>query len=87
MRDTLIFSNKYYADKAGRSLIIGTKLDGTPTDTIEIREPNLAIMSFQHGYESHPDDPNYVKNDSKGAYVTAGASQTTNPLSCTINKD
>ena len=87
LRDTLIFSNKYYADKAGRSLIIGTKLDGTPTDTIEIREPNLAIMSFQHGYESHPDDPNYVKNDSKGAYVTAGASQTTNPLSCTINKD
>lgn len=27
LRDTLVFSNKYYADKAGRSLIIGTKLD------------------------------------------------------------
>ena len=41
LRDTLIFSNKYYADKAWRSLIIWTKLDWTPTDTIEIREPNL----------------------------------------------
>jgi hypothetical protein len=27
LRDVLVFSNKYYADKAGRSLIIGTKLD------------------------------------------------------------
>ena len=47
LRDTLIFSNKYYADKAGRSLIIWTKLDGTPTDTIEIREPNMMRIDFQ----------------------------------------
>ena len=47
LRDTLVFSNKYYADKAGRSLIIGTKLDWTPTDTIEIREPNLMRVDFQ----------------------------------------
>lgn len=47
LRDTLIFSNKYYADKAGRSLIIWTKLDWTPTDTIEIREPNLIRIDFE----------------------------------------
>lgn len=47
LRDTLIFSNKYYADKAGRSLIIWTKLDWTPTDTIEIREPNLIRVDFE----------------------------------------
>jgi len=47
LRDTLVFSNKYYADKAGRSLIIGTKLDWTPTDTIEIREPNIVRIDFE----------------------------------------
>lgn len=46
LRDTLVFSNKYYADKAGRSLIIWTKLDWTPTDTIEIREPNMVRLDF-----------------------------------------
>ena len=46
-RDTLVTSNKYYADKAGRSLIIWTKLDWTPTDTIEIREPNIFSQNFQ----------------------------------------
>lgn len=46
LRDVLIFSNKYYADKGGRSLIIWTNLDGTPTDTIEIREPNMMRLDF-----------------------------------------
>ena len=87
LRDTLIFSNKYYADKAGRSLIIGTKLDGTPTDTIEIREPNLSKMSFEIWYENHPTDPNYLKDETQGTYVSSGSNQTSNPLSCTINKD
>jgi len=50
LRDTLIFSNKYYADKAWRSLIIWTKLDGTPTDTIEIWEPNSVRLDFQPGW-------------------------------------
>ncbi len=47
LRDTFIMSNKYYADKAGRSLIVGTKLDWTPTDTIEIREPNIVRLDFE----------------------------------------
>ena len=85
LRDTLIFSNKYYADKAGRSLIIWTKLDWTPTDTIEIREPNIAKMSFEPWWES---DPDKIKDDdTQWKYVTKWSSQTSNNLSCTINKD
>jgi hypothetical protein len=84
LRDTLVFSNKYYADKAGRSLIIWTKLDWTPTDTIEIREPNLSKMSFEPWYESIPSN---IEDETQWKYVTAGSTHTPNPLSCTINKD
>lgn len=83
LRDTLIFSNKYYADKAGRSLIIGTKLDWTPTDTIEIREPNLSKMSFQPWFESDPE--HLIKDETQWAYITSGWVNN-NPLSCTIKK-
>ena len=44
LRDTLVYTNKYYASSAWRSLIIWTKLDGNPTWTIEIREPNIARL-------------------------------------------
>lgn len=84
LRDTLIFSNKQYNDKAGRTLIIWTKLDGTPTDTIEIREPNLSKMSFEPWYESDPE--HNIWDETQGKYVTSGGSQN-NPLSCTIQKD
>ena len=46
LRDTLVYSNKYYASSAWRSLIIWTKVDGTPTNTIEIREPNIVRLDF-----------------------------------------
>ena len=82
LRDTLVFSNKYYADKAGRSLIIGTKLDWTPTDTIEIREPNLSKMAFEPWYSSS----SWIRDETQWTYVTAGSGGT-NLLSCTINKD
>ena len=54
LRDTLVYSNKYYASSAGRSLIIGTKLDGTPTNTIEIWEPNIVRLDFQPGWTITP---------------------------------
>lgn len=76
LRDTLIFSNKYYADKAGRSLIIWTKLDWTPTDTIEIREPNMVRIDFE------PDGiaiPPYITWD----YVSSWEHQW---ISCEIKK-
>lgn len=47
LRDVLVLSNKYYASSAGRSLIIWTKLDGNPTWTIEIWEPNIMNMYVQ----------------------------------------
>lgn len=77
LRDTLIDSKKYYADKAWRSLIIWTKLDGTPTDTIEIWEPNIMKQSFE---------PNWTidASDSVWRYITVWWH--TNPLSCSIEK-
>ena len=47
LRDTMVYSNKFYWDNAWRSLIIGTKLDGNPTNTIEIWEPNIMNMSVE----------------------------------------
>jgi hypothetical protein len=44
LRNTLVYTNKYYASSAWRSLIIWTKLEGNPTWTIEIREPNIARL-------------------------------------------
>lgn len=79
LRDTLLYSNKYYADKAGRSLIIGTKVDGTPTDTIEIWEPNIMSMTFE---------PWGAIDDSGSTwqYVETWWHTGTNPISCEIIK-
>ena len=77
LRDTLIMSNKFYGDKAWRSLIIGTKLDGTPTDTIEIWEPNIMEMNFEPGGSTD-------SSSSTWQYVKAWGH--TNPLSCDIIK-
>lgn len=87
LRDTLIFSNKYYADKAWRSLIIWTKLDWTPTDTIEIREPNISKMAFEPWFESDP--TNKIVDETQWKYVTSGnnTAQPSALLSCTIQKD
>lgn len=51
LRDTLIQCNKYYADKAWRSLIIWATADWKTTNTIEIFEPNYLIQTFQPWYE------------------------------------
>lgn len=82
LRDTLIFSNKLYADKAGRSLIIWTKLDGTPTDTIEVREPNICKMNFDAGNSV----PTLTLDESKGTYIQTPDPNSTSPISCVIKK-
>ena len=79
LRDTLVFSNKYYADKAWRSLIIGTKLDGTPTDTIEIREPNI----FSYNIKA---DWTMADMGSEWKYVATWWHTSQNPFSCEIVK-
>lgn len=85
LRDTLVYSNKYYGSSAWRSLIIWTKLDGTPTNTIEIREPNLTKMYFEPDYESNPWD--LIKDETEGQYTSTSNVPTANPLSCIIKKD
>ena len=80
LRDTLIYSNKFYGDKAGRSLIIWTKLDGTPTDTIEVWEPNIFRQAFE--------PTGAVDNSwSKWNYIATGWHTSTNVFSCEIVKD
>lgn len=79
LRDTLVFSNKYYADSAGRSLIIWTKLDGNPTNTIEIWEPNMFMQSFEP-YGSVSWEPLWK-------YIATWWHTSQNPMSCEIVKD
>ena len=79
LRDTLINSNKYYADKAGRSLIIWTKLDGTPTNTIEIWEPNMFMQSFEPTW--------VIEWNPLWKYIATWGHTWTNPISCEIIKD
>lgn len=79
LRDTLVYSNKIYAENSGRSLIIGTKLDWTPTDTIEIWTPNIMSMSFEPWGTTNSDW-------SAWQYVSTGDHIITNPISCEIKK-
>lgn len=77
LRDTLIFSNKYYADSAGRSLIIWIKLDGKPTNTIEIWKPNAVTLSFEPDWTMNPPIINWE-------YIETWWHTATNPISCEI---
>ena len=79
LRDTLVYSNKIYAENAGRSLIIGTKLDWTPTDTIEIWTPNIMSMNFEPWWTTDTDWSTWE-------YVTTWEHVITNPISCEIQK-
>lgn len=80
LRDTLVMSNKFYADNAWRSLIIWVKTDGTPTDTIEIWKPNMYSQSFEPS-GTQP-DPILL-----WTYIATWGHTSTNPLSCEIVKD
>ena len=80
LRDTLVMSNKYYADNAWRWLIIWVKTDWTPTDTIEIWKPNMYSQSFEPS-GTQP-DPILL-----GTYITQWTHTSTNPRSCEIVKD
>lgn len=61
LRDTMVYSNKFYWDNAWRSLIIGRKTDWNPTNTIEIWEPNISRVSF---------DENWTTAETLGRYIT-----------------
>lgn len=78
LRDTLVFSDKYYAHNSWRSLIIGTKLNWDPTGTIEVREPNIARQSFEPWW--------WVNGQTLWKYVSVWGHVADNVLSCEINK-
>lgn len=79
LRDTLVYSNKIYAENAWRSLIIGTKLNWMPTDTIEIWTPNIMSMNFEPWWTVDP-------WNSTWEYVTTWLHTSQNPISCEIEK-
>lgn len=76
LRDTLVYSNKFYWENAGRSLIIWMKTDGNPTNTIEIWSPNLTRASFESDWT--------VSWVSIWKY-TSSWGHPSNPISCEIN--
>ena len=55
LRDTLIFSWKYYNDKATRKLCVWDKWDGSTTNTIEVREPRIFRQWFEPNWKTSPE--------------------------------
>lgn len=87
LRDTLIFTWKYYNDKASRKLCVGDKGDGTTTNTIEVWLPNYFRQWIQPWWAT---DVSKVTTGVLGKYISPleATLQTTYwPLSCMINKD
>ena len=86
LRDTLIFTWKYYNDKAGKRLIVWDKWDWTTTNTIEIEENQYFRQTIEPWFES---DTSKITTLSLGKYITKGTTwQPMYPeLTCTINKD
>ena len=85
LRDTLIFSGKYYNDKASKKLCIWDKGDWTTTNTVEVRLPNYYRQGFNPWWQSAENTPLVL-----GKYITqipADLISTMWTLSCLINKD
>lgn len=92
LRDTLIFSGKYYNDKANRKLCIGSKMDWSTTNTVEIRTPNIFKQTFEPNWSENPEEAvttgiiwKYVSNPDE-TVPTEIVSQAW-PLCCMINLD
>lgn len=85
LRDTLIFSGKYYNDKASKKLCIWDKGDWTTTNTVEVRLPNYYRQGFNPWWQSAENRPLVL-----GSYITsipADLLSTMWTLSCLIKKD
>jgi hypothetical protein len=55
LRDTLIFTGKYYNDKASRKLCVWDKWDGTTTNTIEVWLPNYFRQLIRPNWRTDPE--------------------------------
>lgn len=89
LRDTLIFSGKYYNDKAGKRLIVGDKWDWTTSNTIEVWENNIFRQGFQPTWRTDENTPWIL-----GKYITSPDGTVPPellsqiwPLCCQIQKD
>ena len=88
LRDTLIFTGKYYNDKASRKLCVGDKWDGSTTNTIEVWLPNYFRQWIQPNWSTNPPTPSIL-----WSYITevpAAMKAQDNrfgELSCMIQKD
>lgn len=88
LRDTLIFTWKYYNDKASRKLCVGDKGDGTTTNTIEVWLPNYFRQWIQPDWTTNPPTPSIL-----WTYITAvpadmkAQDSRFGELSCMIQKD
>ncbi len=92
LRDTLIFTNKYYNDKAGRKLCVWEKMDWSTTNTIEVALPNKFKQTFQPDWKENPEQS--ITTGILGKYVTVPDSTVPTeivsqawPLCCMIQKD
>ena len=88
LRDTLIFTWKYYNDKASRKLCVGDKGDWTTTNTIEVWLPNYFRQWIQPDWVTNPPTPSIL-----WTYITAVPADIKAQdsrfweLSCMIQKD
>lgn len=88
LRDTLIFTWKYYNDKPSRKLCVGDKWDGTTTNTIEVWLPNYFRQWMQPDWTTNPPIPSIL-----WTYITAvpadikAQDSRFGELSCMIQKD
>lgn len=88
LRDTLIFTWKYYNDKPSRKLCVGDKWDWTTTNTIEVWLPNYFRQSIQPDWSTWGFTTGILGN-----YITEVPAdiktqdQRFGELSCMINKD
>lgn len=88
LRDTLIFTWKYYNDKASRKLCVGDKGDGSTTNTIEVWLPNYFRQWIQPDWASW-----WFTTGILGNYITEVPAdiktqdQRFGELSCMIQKD
>jgi hypothetical protein len=89
LRDTLIFTWKYYNDKASRKLCVGDKGDWTTTNTIEVWLPNIFRQGFQPTWRTDENKPwilgNYIT--SPDWTVPQELLSQVWPLCCLVQKD
>ena len=55
LRDTLIFTGKYYNDKASRKLCVGDNWNGATTNTIEVWLPRVFKQTFEPNWATSPE--------------------------------